>query len=265
MFLFIHKKQDNIKNSVLQLNHICVLLFIIFLNSILLESVSADTGINNTIYADLLRRHVKNGKVNYDGFKKEENKLDQYLAVLSRTDVRSLPENHQLAFYINVYNAFTIKLVLSEYPGINSIKEIGSFFSGPWSKKFIPLKSETVSLDHIEHHILRPVFKDPRIHFAINCASRSCPPLLDSPYEGDIINRQLDTQVTSFLDDEKRTFIREGTLYISKIFKWFKEDFSDNPMIFIRAHASDRLKGKLDSNGLPLKISYLEYDWSLNR
>ena len=226
--------------------------------------MATDT-IDNQIYASLLKKHVINNRVNYDGFKKDKKLLDEYLAILSHTDTRSLSGNNLYAFYINVYNAFTIKLILTKYPGINSIKEIGGFFSNPWSKKFILLRGRTVSLDHIEHNILRPKFKDPRVHFAINCASKSCPALLNEPYEGKTLETQLDNQSRKFINDKKNNFIKEDTLFTSKIFKWFKEDFSDNPLLFIKRHASGDLKEKLNSSGENIKINYLNYDWSLNR
>ncbi len=219
----------------------------------------------NSIYADLLKQHVKGSRVNYDGFKNDEARLDNYLAVLSSMDVDALSRNNRFAFYINAYNAFTIKLILTKYPGINSIKEIGSFFSNPWSKKFIPLNGRTVSLDHIEHDILRPVFKDTRIHFAINCASKSCPPLLNRPYEGDILDAQLDAQARAFINDRKNIFLKDNTLFVSKIFQWFKDDFEDKPLLFIRQYASDEFLKELDSTGQEIKFTYKNYDWTLNR
>jgi len=220
---------------------------------------------DNSIYANLLGKHVKGNRVDYDGFKKEEALLDDYLAILSEADVESLSHNARFAFYINVYNAFTIKLILTKYPGINSIKEIGSFFSNPWSKKFISLNNRTVSLDHIEHDILRPRFKDPRIHFAINCASKGCPPLLDQPYEGDTLEAQLNTMTRAFVNDPKRLFLKGSTLFVSKIFKWFEEDFNDAPLLFIRQYADDGFRAKLDAVGPDIKFTYLDYDWTLNR
>ena len=220
---------------------------------------------DNQIYASLLKKHVIDKRVNYDGFKKDEKRLDEYLDILSHTDVKSLSGNNLFAFYINAYNAFTIKLILTKYPGINSIKEIGGFFSNPWNIKFILLQKRTVSLDHIEHDILRPKFKDPRVHFAINCASKSCPRLLNEPYEGRILETQLDTQAEKFINDKKNTFVKGDTLFISKIFKWFKKDFSDNPVLFIKRYAATELKEQLNSYGENIKLQYLTYDWSLNR
>jgi len=229
------------------------------------ESTMAAPPIDNQIYASLLTQHVRDNRVDYDGFKKDESMLDEYLDILSQTDAATLSGNDLFAFYINVYNAFTIKLVLTKYPGINSIKEIGGFFSNPWNKKFIPLNARTVSLDYIEHEILRPKFKDPRIHFAINCASKSCPKLLNKPYEGSILEDQLDAQAREFINDKKNNFIKQDTLYISKIFKWFKEDFNDNPLSFIKRYADKDLKEMLVASENNLSIAYLHYEWSLNR
>lgn len=222
-------------------------------------------GVDNTIYQTLLARHVKKGKVDYDGFKKDQAVFDQYLAILSETDPKTLTRNQRFAFYINAYNAFTIKLILTRYPQINSIKELGSFFSSPWSKEFFSLGGWSVSLDYIEHEVLRPQFKDPRIHFAINCAAKSCPPLLNRPYEGDILDKQLEDQARAFVNNRRSTFVKDNTLFISKIFDWFEEDFNDNPLLFIQQYANEGLKMALDKAGPEPKITYLYYDWSLNR
>ncbi len=206
-------------------------------------------GVDNSIYKALLAKHVNKGKVDYDGFKKDQAVFDQYLAALSKTDPNALTRNHRFAFYINAYNAFTIKLILTRYPQINSIKELGSFFSSPWSKNFFSLGGWEVSLDYIEHEVLRPQFKDPRIHFAINCAAKSCPPLLNRPYEGDILDRQLDEQTRAFVNTPRSTFVKDNTLFISKIFDWFEEDFNDNPLLFIHQYADKDLKSALDKAG----------------
>ena len=229
-------------------------------------SVAADS-VDNRLWAELLKAHVKNGRVDYDGFQQDEAKLDQYLAVLSATDPADLSYNHQFAFYINAYNAFTIKLILTRYPGINSIKEIRSFFSSPWSKKFISLNGFKVNLDHIEHDILRPRFKDPRMHFAINCAAKSCPPLLNEPYEGDTLESRLDEQTRRFINHPGNTFLKHDTLFVSRIFNWFQADFSGNPLSFIRRYANDDLKQALDDTAVTgdISIQYLYYDWTLNR
>ncbi len=238
---------------------ICLLLILPMTHS------TAQPGVDNAIWADLLEKHVVNARVDYSGFKKDEKQLDAYLAVLSRTDIKALSKTGQFAFYINAYNAFTIKLILTKYPDINSIKEIGSFFSNPWQKKFIPLGKRVVTLDDIEHKILRPWFKDPRVHFAINCASKSCPPLRNEPYETDLLETQLEDQTRLFINDTKNNYVKDNTLYVSKIFKWFKEDFSGRPLWFVLQYSNAPLKTAIQAAGHDIKIDYLHYDWSLNR
>jgi Protein of unknown function, DUF547 len=220
--------------------------------------------VDNRIYATLLDQHVRKNRVDYDGFKRDEALLDRYLAILSSIDSAQLFPRERLAFFINAYNAFTIKLILTKYPGINSIKEIGSFFSNPWSQKFISLNGHTVSLDYIEHEVLRPKFKDPRIHFAINCAAKSCPPLFNQPFDGKRLDAQLDERTSKFVNDASAVYLKENTLYTSKIFKWFSQDFNDAPLIFIKTYATGEFKDKLTA-GSNIKISYLPYDWTLNR
>jgi hypothetical protein len=127
------------------------------------------------------------------------------------------------------------------------------------------MQGRMVSLDHIEHDILRVKFKDPRIHVAINCASKSCPPLLNEPYEGQTLEDQLDQQAKNFINSGKYNFLKGDTLFISMIFKWFKEDFSDQPLLFIRQYASTDLKKSLGTQSGDIKINYLEYNWALNR
>ena len=244
----------------------------ILISMILLYTIPtfADTGPNstintdNTIYNDLLKKHVTNGRVNYDGFKTDEAMLDQYLNILSRTKIDTLSANGQMAFYINTYNAFTIRLILTKYPKIDSIKDLGGFFSSPWSIKFIPLQNKHVTLDYIEHDILRPIFKDPRVHFAVNCASKSCPPLRNEAFEADRINEQLDEQTQIFINNPNTFALKEKMFSISKIFKWFKEDFNNEPIAFIKKYADTGLKEKLDAIDSDIRVKYLDYDWSLN-
>jgi len=241
---------------------VAAILFCIFSGFFLAGPVSA--GVNNSIYARLLTQYVKGSRVSYDGLKKDEALLDRYLLVLSAANPDPLPRNQQLAFYINAYNAFTLKLILTRYPDINSIKEIGSFFSNPWSKKFIDLNGRTVSLDYIEQEVLRERFKDPRIHFAINCASRSCPPLFNRPFEGDELDRQLEERTRAFINDPKSNYVKGNTLFLSKIFSWFDKDFNDNPLYYVRLYAGPQLLQALDA--IPaVKVSFLPYDWTLNR
>jgi len=227
------------------------------------RSLEAET-VDNALFAGLLKNHVIQGRVDYDGFKKDEALLNDYLSILGAVDPDSLPERHQFAYYINVYNAFTIKLVLTRYPGIDSIKDIGGVFSSPWDQKFIPLKKGVFSLDDIEHKILRPVYKDPRVHFAVNCASKSCPPLQNEPYDGERLDQQMNEQAREFINDGRNTFFQGRTLFLSRIFKWFEDDFSENPVQFVRRYAAGDLKQQIDNSKDRMDIRYLDYDWSLN-
>ncbi len=227
-------------------------------------SVAADPAVDHSIFGELLATHVKQGVVNYAGFKTEEEKLDRYLNVLANTDPDALGREEQFAFYINAYNAWTIKLILSGYPGVKSIKELGSPFQSPWKKEIVTIHGKKSSLDDIEHNILRPRFKDPRVHFAINCASKSCPPLISEPYRGSVLNTQLDQVTRDFLNTPGNYRLEGDTLWVSSIFKWFAGDFNDDPAGFHQTFATGELKQGLDEKQGRLKVRYLDYDWSLN-
>ncbi len=225
---------------------------------------SVNAAVDNALYAELLAKYVKNGVVNYQGFKDEEDKLDQYLRILEGTNTKSLSHNEQFAFYINAYNAWTIKLVLSGYPGIESIKDLGGFFTSPWKKSIARIDGKVMTLDHIENDILRPRFADPRVHFAINCASKSCPPLQSKPYRGDILDQQLTEVTEAFINDPHRNRLEGNTLYVSKIFKWYSEEFDNDIIGFFIKYAKGALKQKLRKDRKQIEVEYLDYDWSLN-
>jgi hypothetical protein len=221
--------------------------------------------VDHNLYADLLKKYVKEGVVNYQGFKNEEERLDAYLKVLEGTDTGKLSRNEQLAFYINAYNATTIKLILSGYPGVKSIWELGGrIFNRVFSKELVRIEGKTISLDDLEHGIIRPRFQEPRIHFAVNCASRSCPPLISELYQGSILDEQLNASTRAFLNNPERNYLEGNKLHVSKIFKWFAEDFNDDVVGFFLRFAEAELKEKLMANRDKIKIKYLDYDWSLN-
>jgi len=225
---------------------------------------SMGTAVDNSIYSALLKKHVKDGHVNYQGFKSEEARLDQYLKVLENTDIKLLSPSEQFAFYANAYNAWTVKLILSGYPGVKSIKDLGSLFQSPWKKKLVRIDGKVLTLDDVEHNILRPRFKDPRVHFAINCAAFSCPPLRSEPYQGGKLDQQLNDATRVFINNPERNYLEGNTLYISKIFKWFAEDFDRDVVGFVAKHAENNFKQKLEAKKNSLKVKYLHYDWSLN-
>ena len=219
---------------------------------------------DHSLYGELLSKDVNNGVVDYQGFKNEEAKLDEYLTVLENTNVSELSRDERFAFYVNAYNAWTIKLILSAYPGIKSIKDLGNIFKSPWEKEIVRINGRVLSLDDIEHDILRAQFKDPRVHFAINCASKSCPPLIPEPYRGSTLNRQLDNATRAFINDPKSNYLKGNQLYVSRIFKWFSEDFNDDVVGFFLKYAEGDFKKELEAKKDELKIVYLDYDWSLN-
>ena len=239
-----------------------ILSFLLVMGSI--TAAIAAQGVDNSLYGGLLEKYVKKGVVNYQGFKNEETALDQYLKVLEKVDLRALSRNEQFAFYINAYNAWTIKLILTDYPGVKSIKDLGSFFKSPWKKKIARIDGKIITLDDIEHNILRPGFKDPRVHFAINCAAESCPPLRSGPYRGDELDQQLDEMTSAFINDPSRNRLEGNKLHVSKIFDWFEEDFKGDIPGFFLKYAKGDLKERLEVKGGKIRVEYLDYNWSLN-
>ena len=204
---------------------------------------------------ELLKKHVsENGNVDYKGFKKEEAALQSYLELLSKNlPEKSWTKNATLAYWINAYNAFTVKLILDNYP-VKSIKKINS----PWDKEFINLGNKKYSLGQIEHKILRKM-NEPRIHFAINCASYSCPNLLNEAYTEKYLNNQLDAAAKSFINDKTKNNITANNIEISSIFDWFTSDFKKKGTLidFLNKYSSVKINVKA-------KIRYKEYNWNLN-
>ncbi len=198
--------------------------------------------------------------VDYKGLLKNTSELNNYLANLSEVTPKSFAnftQNQKLCFWINAYNAFTVKLILDHYP-VKSIKNIGSFFSSPWSKEFIFLLGKKMSLDQIEHETIRRKFNEPRIHFAVNCASVGCPSLYQEAFRANKIHEQLEAATSAFLKNHNKNYRQDKVLYLSKIFKWYSEDFGDNEkniLAFVGQY--------LDVKGLS-SVKYLDYDWSLN-
>ena len=210
---------------------------------------------DHKIWDQLLNSFVdENGDVNYSGFKKESETLNRYLEQLgSNTVNENWSKNKKLAYYINLYNAATVKLILDNYP-LTSITDINK----PWDKKWIKYDGEFISLGEIEHKILRKM-NDPRIHFAINCASFSCPKLLNEAYTEDKLDKQLDKAAKDFINDPSRNIISENKLELSRIFKWYKKDFENNGSLI--AYLNQYLESAINTDA---KIEYVKYNWSLN-
>lgn len=259
---FKHRKKENTMKY--HRHKIGVVALLCFLIAGLTATATSAQGLDHSLYAGLLKKYVNHGVVNYQGFNNEEPVLDQYLKVLQTVDSNMLSRHEQFAFYINAYNAWTIKLILSVYPGVKSIKELGSLFKSPWKKKICRIDGKIMTLDDIEHGILRPRFKDPRVHFAINCAAKSCPPLRSEPYQGNVLDQQLDEMTGAFVNDFESNRLENQTLYVSRIFKWFKKDFNNDIIGFFLKYTKGNLKTQLEADKEKIKVKYLDYNWSLN-
>jgi len=225
------------------------------------------------VWTRLLEQYVKAGRVDYGGLRREARPaLSAYLDVLSavsRTCYAGWTREQRLAFWINSYNAYAVQLVLEHYP-VRSIRAIGWLPGSAFRTKFIPMKDLAggeLSLDDVEHEHLRKEFGEPRIHFAIVCASVSCPPLRSEAYRAADLERQLDDQARRFLaDPTKNRFDRKSrTLHLSPIFKWFREDFEQaagSLPAFVARYVDPATAAVVKEPGLP--IEFLDYDWSLN-
>ena len=217
----------------------------------------------------LLHRHVvvlpgaHASQVDYAGFARDRAALKAYLASLSqvaRGEFDAWPLDERKAFLINAYNAFTVEKILTRYPDIGSIWDFGKIFGNPFKDKFFTLLGGPMSLDGIEHGMLRRPgdYDDPRIHYAVNCASVGCPMLREEAYVASRLGAQLDEQAVRFLSDRSRNRFRDGRLEVSKIFDWFAEDFEP------RARYFARYADMLGYSGGDVPIAFLDYDWSLN-
>lgn len=209
--------------------------------------------------------------VNYKDWMTQVNELKAYLKSVedvSKSDFSKFTQPEQLSFLINAYNAFTVKLILDHYP-VRSIKDIGSLFSSPWKKKFFRLFGEEQNLDTLEHQFIRAQYNEPRIHFALVCASVGCPALRREAYVPAKLETQLEEAAIQFLTDKTRNqyLVEKQTLELSSIFKWYGDDF-------VKKYGSleEFLANKITSNPNHQQlirskkgpIKFLEYDWSLN-
>ena len=230
----------------------------------------------------LLKKHVKwlpdnkQSRVNYKGFLADRADLKKVLdsfSAVPKADFDKWSRAQQMAFLVNAYNAFTVELILSKYPNLKSIKDLGSIVSSAWKKKFFTLLGEERNLDWIEHEQLRPRYSEPRIHVAVNCASIGCPALPPEVFTAARLDAQLEDGMVRFMGDHTRNRMADGKLEVSQIFKWFKEDFEKGNKGFSKledvfAKYADQLAdAPADREKLRAKtvsVSNLEYDWSLN-
>lgn len=226
---------------------------------------ATDTPFSHDLFNQVLQEHVNKGKVDYAKLKANPEKLEAYLDLLAVAKPAEMPYSAQLAFWINTYNALIIKGVIDHYPtkSVRKIKLFGGFFS---RLKF-QVAGEKYSLNQIEHDIIRKEFVDPRVHFALVCASKSCPPLENSVYLSETIEEQLDAVTLKFVTNPEKVRLDRAKrrVYLSKIFKWYKKDFTegydgvpDFLADYLPAEDADFVLAK------DVKFHYLGYDWTLN-
>jgi len=215
----------------------------------------SQTAPSHTGLDSLLQKYVsETGKVNYKGLKTNKKALDAYCQTLSANPVRDTwSKEEKLAYWINAYNAFTLQLIVNNYP----LKSIMSLDGGKtWDVKRIQLGDKKYSLNQIENEIIRPQFKDARIHFALNCAAKSCPPLWNRAYTAENLFATLEVRAKAFITNTQYNEISASQADVSKIFEWYAADFGD-----VKSYLNIFLKTPLKANA---KVTFKEYNWALN-
>lgn len=226
-----------------------------FLFSFQLAVAQTDHATLHQSFDALLQKYVsEEGQVNYVGLKSDKKALNAYCKLLTENPVQDAWTREQkMAYWINAYNAYTLKLIVDNYP----TKSIMNFDGGKtWDVRRIKLGSKKYSLNNIENDILRPQFKDPRIHFALNCAAKSCPPLWNHAYTADNLEATLTARTKAFVNNPKYNEIHTNDMKISKIFEWYAADFGDVKN-FLNQHSKTWIKRSAS-------VVFYEYDWGLN-
>ncbi|ALM08062.1 hypothetical protein SB49_09795 [Sediminicola sp. YIK13] len=203
----------------------------------------------------LLKKYVDDqGNVDYKNFRKEIGLLNSYIEQQTKNPVSEYDtKESKLVYYINLYNAATVKLILDNYP-LGSIKDL----KGPWNRQVVTIRNKQLSLGDIEHNILRKM-DEPRIHFAINCASYSCPKLLNEAFTVEKLEDLLEKSARNFVNDPKRNVITKEKAMLSQIFKWYKKDFTDEVSLTDYINQYSKIKITRET-----RIEFINYDWSLN-
>ncbi len=241
---------------------------------------------HHAAWTTLLKRHVvllrggQASQLRYAGMAADRPALKAYLdslAAVGAATFATFSKPQQMALLINAYNAATVELILSKYPDLKSIKDLGSLLSSPWKPKWVALLGDKLSLDDIEHGRLRERgrYDDPRIHFAVNCASIGCPMLREEAFVAERLDAQLSEQTRRFMADRSRNRFdaKSGKLMVSKIFDWYGDDFKlghkgiTSLPAFLAQHAellADAPADRERVRSAQLDIGFLDYDWALN-
>ncbi len=233
----------------------------------------SNTRIDFSAWDGLLKRYVKASpdgvnRVDYAAFRASGmTELEKAVKDLTELPISSYNRDEQFAYWVNLYNAVTIKVILDHYP-VESIRDIdispGLFVSGPWDKDLVSVEGEDLSLNDIEHRILRPIWQDPRIHYAVNCASIGCPNLVVDAYDGEKLETMLEAAARAYVNDPRGVTIKGETVTVSKIYDWFQEDFGSSTqsvLAHLKRYAAPELAERLGTIG---DIQGTEYDWNLN-
>ena len=223
----------------------------------------------------LLKKHVvvldggKASRLRYAAMAQDRAALKRVLEALSgatQAEFSAWSEAQQVAFLVNAYNAFMVEKVLTRYPGLASVWDFGKLFGNPFKDEFFMLLGRKASLDWIEHEALRKRYREPRIHYAVNCASVGCPMLREEAYVAARLDAQLEEQAARFLSDRTRNRLSGGSLEVSRIFDWYGEDFEPRRTYFARhaARLADDEPGRALIMAGKAPLRFLEYDWALN-
>jgi len=209
---------------------------------------------NHSSYNTLLKKYVTSeGAVNYNGIKSEAKVLSNYIETLkSNAPKSSWSRENKLAYWINLYNALTLNLIVKNYP-LNSITDIDK----AWDTPITTIAGKSYTLNNIENDLIRPTFKEPRIHFAVNCAAKSCPKLLNEAFVGSKLNAQLEKQTKAFINNHTYNKISSNSVQVSKIFEWYAVDFG-NLVQYLNKYSNTKINSTA-------KVSYIEYNWQLNK
>ncbi|WP_415883683.1 DUF547 domain-containing protein [Neptuniibacter sp. QD34_54] len=234
---------------------------------------SSTATIDHSAWDRYLQRYVKRSSdginlINYANVSSaDRTELKAYLQRLAAINIHQYNRAEQQTYWINLYNALTVDVILDHYP-VKSIRDIdispGFFSDGPWKKQLLAVNGKQVSLDDIEHRILRPIWKDPRIHYAVNCASIGCPNLQPQAFTADNSEQLLNQGAKDYINHPRGARFEGNDLHLSSIYKWFKEDFgnSESKLIeHLKQYANADLKEKLKH---ATEVSGYHYDWNLN-